>query len=118
MIRQEKRKRRWLEKNGFIIVTEQNSNQLIELSEELDDYVNKIPGCYYAYSTYERWGRTNLCLIDNTFIKRDLHEIKLDYLVKVYGQQPTSTLARMGYKMRRFNRQCVALIKHGVNPWW
>ncbi|WP_433581602.1 hypothetical protein [Paenibacillus amylolyticus] len=118
MIKQEKRKNRWLEKNGFTIVTKENLSELVNLSDELECHVSNKPGRYYAYCTYERWGCKFIYLIDNTFIKRDLHEIKLDYMVRINGEQPTSKLAHLGYGFRRFKRQCGALIKHGVNPWW
>ncbi|MGF6356777.1 hypothetical protein ABIE27_004701 [Paenibacillus sp. 4624] len=118
MIRQDKRKRRWLEKNGFTFVTEDNFSVFVDACREVDRGAPIKPLRYYAFRKYRYHQFDEIYIIDRTFIKRDLHEIKLDYISTTQGSKPISKFMSAWWSLHRFKRQCGALIKYGINPWW
>lgn len=122
MIRQEKRKRRWLEKNGFTFVTLETMEQFNQLCNKHKRPVLK-PELYFAYKpvvgyTLNMLGEDEIYLISNEWIKSDLHNIKLHYIDRTTPRGVLNKWGTILYELNRIKSQWSVLIKHGVNPWW
>ncbi|PWW37386.1 MULTISPECIES: hypothetical protein [Paenibacillus] len=128
MIRQEKRKRRWLMKNGFTIVTEDNQHVLESLGflykkpwlvgeHNIPIYAHKE---IRIFDTYIAGFRDSIFVVtQGTMESKQLHEIKLEYLQCITDPNERKKIRRaVSHWWSDIKHQWAALIKHGVNPWW
>ncbi|MEC0110418.1 hypothetical protein P4H27_25950 [Paenibacillus taichungensis] len=122
MIRQEKRKRRWLEKNGFTFVADEPTIFKVFMAERYGRDWNTDG--YYAFQVVRlhNYDRDVLYTWSIYELNEPLHKIKLRYYKDLTGSYPTSGLTKLFKSTRStvfgFKNQLHALIKHGINPWW
>ena len=123
MIRQEKRKRRWLEKNGFELLTKDNAHVvrgyyldhvLLAHRAELAHEV------VFAYRIHIINDKVELYALTHMDYESELFEIKIEYRRWMKQKYPNKNIWIKEYKskLKRFKRQCYALVRHRVNPWW
>ncbi|WP_339273646.1 hypothetical protein MKY59_21075 [Paenibacillus sp. FSL W8-0426] len=128
MIRQEKRKRRWLDKNGFTFVTAENEHILEGLGMLYKKpwllKENRLPVYAFKeiqlYDVYDKAFRKSIFVVSETKMERDqLHEIKLEY-IRCTTDPNERKRVRKGILRwwKDIKAQWLALFKHGVNPWW
>jgi hypothetical protein len=123
MIRQEKRKHRWLEKNGFELLTKDNVHVVRgfyldhSLLAHRADLAHEVVFAYRAHIIDEKLELYVLTHMDYEF---ELFEMKIDYRRWMRQKYPNKNIwvKECKFKLKRFNRQCHALIRYGVNPWW
>lgn len=122
MIKQGKRKRRWLEKNGFTFVADEPTLFKGLMTERYGRHWNT--DSYYAFQVVRlhNYDRDVLYTWSIYELNEPLHKIKLKYYKELTGSYPTSFITKL-FKLTwgtasKFKSQWAALIKHGVNPWW